>query len=213
MYSTISEGNFKMGNVPSISLPPIKTCSPGLPCFKHCYAKQSYIQFPTVRQALDRNLARYIADPKRYFGSVAWYIRRKKLGMFRWHTSGDLPDANYLTGVIQVAKALPDCKFLIFTKKYELVKGVRMPKNLTLVLSAWPTIKLPRTRRPIAFMRDSANDKRIKNAIECQGGCATCSLCWNLRMSNRNVMFPLHSGAIASAKARKARKLKKLAAK
>jgi len=210
MYAAISSRNSKMGAVPSVSLPPIKTCAPGLPCFKHCYAKQQYAQYPTVRNAYNRNLARYLSDPSRYFGSVAWYIRRKKLGMFRFNVSGDLPDRAYLDGVIQVAKALPDCKFLIFTKKYELVKGVRMPKNLTLVLSAWPAMKLPRTTRPIAFMDHNGNEPRAKGAIQCKGGCATCGLCWHLRMSKRNVVFPLHSGALASAKARRQRKLDKL---
>jgi hypothetical protein len=210
MYAAISTGNTKMGAVPSVSLPPIKTCAPGLPCFKYCYAKQNYIQFPIVKRAYDRNLARYLANPDRYFRSILWYVRTKKLDMFRWHVSGDVPSTEYLRGMIRVANLAPNCKFLAFTKKYELVKGVEFPKNLTVVLSAWPKVKLPRTRLPKAFVQDG-NERRRRNAIQCQGGCSTCGLCWNLRMSKRNVMFPLHGGWVNSAKARRERKLQKLA--
>ena len=207
MYATLSEGNSKLGAVPSVSLPPIVTCSKNLPCYKNCYALQQYKQYPNTRRAYDRNLRRWKSNPDRYFGSIIWQIRRKGIVLFRWHVSGDIPALSYIKGMIRVAEALPGTRFLVFTKRYDWVKGVQFPKNVSMVLSAWPGLPLPKTSLPIAFMCDESNpDPRIKNALSCPGGCESCAKCWLLQRLQKNVVFPLHSGAIASAKARKNRK-------
>lgn len=206
-YACISSGNMKLGSVHSISLPPIKTCAKRLPCHKMCYARQSYKQYPGVRRAYDRNLARWKSDPDRYFGSIAWQIVDKGLLFFRWHVSGDIPAKSYIQGMIDVANKVPGCRFLAFTKRYDWVSGIRFPRNLTVVLSAWPGVKLPKTTRPIAFMQDGCESRsRAKTALHCPGGCQNCGRCWILPQLKRDVVFPLHSGPIASAKARRLRK-------
>lgn len=206
-YATISDGNFKLGSIRSISLPPIITCPRGTPCSKQCYALQSYRQYPVVLLAWTRNLRRWRENPDRYFRSIIWQIKKRNLKFFRWHSGGDIPSPQYLQGMIEVAKALSSCKFLCFTKRYSWISGIRFPSNLTMVVSAWPGVKLPCTTRPIAFM-DDGNEARIKNAISCPGNCQDCGMCWALPGLKKNVVFPLHSGVIASANARRGKKRK-----
>ena len=53
---SISNGNSKMGKIPSVSLPPILTCPKGTPCAKRCYAKRIYNRYPSVKNAYDKEL-------------------------------------------------------------------------------------------------------------------------------------------------------------
>jgi len=61
---------------------------------------------------------------------------------FRFHVSGDIPDASYLARMVEVASRQPHCQILCFTKRYELVDACLteigpFPTNLHLILSAW----------------------------------------------------------------------------
>jgi hypothetical protein len=52
----ISNGNRKMGQIPSVSLPPIVTCKNCATCAKKCYAAKLARIYPTVRDSYNRNL-------------------------------------------------------------------------------------------------------------------------------------------------------------
>lgn len=193
-YATISNGNTKLGSIPSLSLPPMLTCEKGLPCYRDCYARQAYNQYPLTEAAYDRNVLNAYNNPDRFFRSVAWWLRTNKPTMFRWHSSGDIPAVWYLDGMVTLAKQFPDVRFLCFTKRYKFVARRRFPKNLSVVLSVWPGMKLPRTTRPLCFV-DDGRENRIKNAIPCSGGCDSCGMCWYLPELNRNVVIKLHGVA------------------
>ena len=203
MFATLSQGNQKLGSVVSVSLPPIITCGKKLPCFKDCYGHHQYKQYPNVRLAYDRNLRRWKANPDRYFGSIIWQIKKRNVEMFRWHVAGDIPAKSYIDGIIRVGLAVPDCRFLLFTKRYDWVAGIRFPKNVSVILSVWPGLPLPKSTRPRAFLQNGL-EKRAQGALSCPGGCETCGRCWVLPKIKRDVVFPLHAGWIASLKARKA---------
>jgi hypothetical protein len=191
-HVTISEGNRKVGSVPSISLPPIVTCNPRAKCFKDCYVLKSFRIWPDVRKAYQKNLQTYNTDPKTYFDAIDNWIKIRKPTLFRYHVSGDIPNRAYLTGMIKVALNNPDVKFLAFTKRYNLNKLFKnIPENLSIVISAWPGMRLPSTTLPIAFM-DDGSEKRINNAIDCFGNCETCGMCWSLKKINKNVVFKKH---------------------
>ena len=53
---SISKGNSKMGDIPSVSLPPCTTCNPEAPCFKKCYAVKIQRLYKTVKTAYENNL-------------------------------------------------------------------------------------------------------------------------------------------------------------
>jgi hypothetical protein len=71
-----------------------------------------------------------------------------------------------------------------------------VPENLTVVLSAWPGVKIAKgilRGFPVAWMRDPKNpDPRIPaDARECDGGCDKCLLCWGLK-PGESVFFNKH---------------------
>ena len=199
---TVSRGNSKIGKMLSVSLTPITTCRVDAPCFKDCYArKHAYTLYPQVRKAWDGNLKAYRDRPDWYFHQIYLSIKRaKSYKACRWCVGGDIPDFDYLLGMVTIAEAFPEMLFVCFTKKYDLVEqyetSARFPKNLSMIVSAWPGLPLPKgieKHRPIAWMRDpKAPDKRIpKTAVECPGRCDTCLLCHKMK-AGQSVVFERH---------------------
>lgn len=63
----ISNGNTKLGQVPNISFPPVKTCRKKVPCAKDgCYALKFYRMWPAVKNAWDENYKLYKKDPAQF---------------------------------------------------------------------------------------------------------------------------------------------------
>jgi len=189
---TISDGNMKVGHIASISLPPVITCNPKAKCHKDCYVLKSFRIYPSVRQAYHKNLDTFKNDPELYFKSISDWLSIRKPDYFRFHVSGDIPNKTYLDGMIFLAESHPKVKFLAFTKRYEFNRYFTdLPYNLSIIISAWPGMRLPSTKLPIAFMQDGT-EKRVKNAIPCPGNCETCGMCWELKNINKNVVFKKH---------------------
>jgi len=199
----IQRGNTKLGKVLNVSLPPGRTCSPSVPCFNQgCYARKFYHLRGACRNAWDHNYALAMTKRDFYFEFIRATVALGEPELFRWHVSGDIPDADYLVRMIAVAQACPKTRFLCFTKQYGIVaaqpwkgRGARAVKNLNVVVSAWPGLPIPAELRsfPTAWMRDRKNpDPRIPaDAVECDGGCDTCGLCWMLE-PGRSVVFVKH---------------------
>lgn len=183
----ISDGNDKIGKCPNVSTPPGSTCN-GM-C-KGCYALNIYRRYGTVRTAWDNNLLLLKKNRKRFFREIGVYLTYAKRRFFRWHVSGDIADQDYLENMKRLARENPDIRFLAFTKRYELTYR-NIPKNLSIVMSAWPGKPLPRKNLPIAFMQDGT-ETRVKNAMECVGSCEDCGLCWYLKELRKNVVFYKH---------------------
>ena len=192
----IKDGNSKLGAVANLSLPPVLTCNKKAPCtVKGCYAK-SLRRFPGVVRLWESNWRQWQERPLTYESQISEYLDTHELSLFRWHTSGDIPDADYWQMMLRIARKFPWVNFLAFTKQHDLIKG-RVPDNLAVVLSAWNDFHIPvklRRRFRVAWMRDPKNpDPRIpKNALKCPGNCESCGLCWALRKLNRDVVFNKH---------------------
>lgn len=199
----IMSGNSKMGSVLHINLPPCKSCDTSLPCFtvpKACYAINFYRFRQNVRDSWESNWRVLMRDRDRYFGAVEDALLRKRPKMFRWHSAGDIPDSDYLRRMLVIAKHYPWVKFMVFTKKYDIVglnvRAGNRPKNLAVVLSGWPGVTIPpaiRRRFPTAWMRDPKNpDPQIPVTAQlCSGKCETCCRCWNL-VAGESVVFKKH---------------------
>ena len=67
---SISNGNSKMGHIPSVSLPPIVTCKNCSSCAKKCYAAKLCRMYKTVREAYARNLEILKENRNAYFNQV-----------------------------------------------------------------------------------------------------------------------------------------------
>lgn len=198
-------GNTKLGRTMHVNLPPPRSCDTSLPCFRggrECYAMKFYGLRANVRKAWDANWHKLMTARPDYFDAIYEAVRKRKPALFRWHSAGDIPDADYLKCVVGVADWCPDTAFMVFTKKYDLIaqcpllRRGRKPANLTVVLSMWPGVKIPASisrRFPKAWMLDPKRpDPRIPaTARECGGGCDTCGLCWHLK-PGQSVVFHKH---------------------
>ena len=197
-YVKVSNTNSKLGGqIYSINLPPVVTCRADAPCFKGCYACKGNWLFPNVKNSLQHNLEAYKSNPDLFFESVA--IQTALVRFCRWHSSGDIVDMQYFEGMCKVARKNKDTHYLCFTKKYEIIneflsKGKRIPKNLSIVFSAWSNwipenpYDLPMT---YVYGKEFNNELIPKDAIPCGGKCETCQACWTLK-KGQHVYFLKH---------------------
>lgn len=199
MYVSISKGNEKLGDIPSISLPSVLTCR-ACECNKKCYARRIELRRPNVKNAYQNNLTVLNSDPETYWREVEATIMLSRF--FRFHVSGDIPDMEYLRKMVAVSERNKYCQVLCFTKKYELVNsfiddGGVLPENLHLVFSAWRGLKMPNPHGlPEAHVRyRDGTTTAGTGAIECGGNCTECACtsggCWSLK-SGEQVVFNEH---------------------
>lgn len=196
----ISTSVSKLGvSIPTINLPPVVTCRANAPCIKGCYALKGHFAFPAVKNRLNENLQAYKENPKAFFQAIE--VAASNARFFRYHSSGDIVDYNYLAGMCRVARKVKSCKFLCFTKKYELVNQYvadkhLIPGNLTIVFSCWKEFvpdnpyNFPTTW--VYFPKEGdCNGLIPKDSIPCTGKCYECHACWQLR-KGQSVVFKKH---------------------
>ena len=195
----ISKGNSKLGAIPSVSLPSIKTCR-NCACQEKCYAQKLERLRPSVKNAYEHNLGVLLSDPITYWREVEASVMMSRF--FRFHVSGDIPNATYLENMAAVAGRNSHCEILCFTKRYEMVnefiqKNGELPSNLHMIFSGWVGLDMANPfSLPEAHVRyrDGSTTAR-EDAIECGGNCTECALteggCWNLQ-KGQQVIFNEH---------------------
>ena len=205
---TVSTANSKLGKqIASVNLPAGITCRPDAPCRNGCYALKGRFMFKSTRACHERNLQSFFDDKENYFNYIAGRCSLERYAHFRWHSSGDIVNDDYLAGIVRVAAAASETKFLCFTKKYELVnnfiaKGGKIPENLTIVFSCWGDFvpdnpyDLPTSYARFNKVSSIDSDENIPDdAVECKGSCKDCvhteMNCWNLK-NGQSVVFNKH---------------------
>ena len=195
----ISSGNSKMGSVPSVSLPSIKTCRQ-CACQSKCYAQKLERLRPAVRNAYQHNLEVLINEPETYWREVEASVMMSRF--FRFHVSGDIPTAEYLANMVAVAGRNSHCEILCFTKRYEMVnefieQNGELPSNLHMIFSGWIGLDMVNPfSLPEAHVRyRDGSTTACEDAVECGGNCTECALteggCWNLQ-KGQQVVFNEH---------------------
>jgi len=188
-----------MGSIQSVSLPSGVTCK-ACDCNQKCYAKRIERRRKSVREAYQNNLSILNAEPETYWREVEAAIMLSRY--FRFHVSGDIPDALYFSNMVEVAKRNSHCEILCFTKKYEIVNdyltdGNVLPDNLHIIFSAWVGLKMTNPfSLPEAHVRyRDGTTTANSNAKECGGNCTECAVtdagCWTLH-SGEQVVFNEH---------------------
>lgn len=178
----ISNGNSKLGSIPSISLPPVKTCGDVL-CAKDCYALNITKRFKHVKGQWEENLNYYKTFPTKFFGELFFWLVNNKPSHFRFHVGGDCPDKAYLEEVYCISRSLPHIKFMMFTKRYDWVDPNKIPNNLAILLSIWPYMKQP-TNNDLANVWVRGDLRVPEGAFVCKGVCTECFQCWNKKTKN-----------------------------
>lgn len=186
MRVKISKGNIKLGKISNISLSPVFSC-PTAPCNQYCYAVKTTRLRSAARRAWKTNLSFYKEHPEDFFFEIRCWLVVNETKEFRWHVGGDIPNYHYFCRMAEIARQFPDIRFMVFTKRYGYIKEYgHIPKNLAVIFSAWPGWKIPRTTRPIAFIK---GDPRAKNYIVCEGRCDLCYQCFDLPELKKNVLL------------------------
>lgn len=185
---SISKGNTKMGAIPSVSLPPVITCPKGAPCASKCYAAKLCRIYPNVRNSYQNNLDILNDNWGEYWRQVRNAVAMSKY--FRFHVSGDIPNACYFKEIVITARQHPDTQILAFTKQYSVVNHYidtfgELPENLKIIFSEWGEQKpenpynLP-TSAVIFKGTEPRDDWKI-----CGGNCTVCACrgvgCWELK--------------------------------
>ena len=206
----ISVGNSKMGPIPSFSLPPITTCRCGVPCAKRCYVRRFHKH---VLDAFEENLevAQNLIRLENELNT--WFSLHKVVKIFRIHVSGDYFSVPYLKMWIRIARNHKDIQFFSFSKQWDVVRQSitwphNLPKNFTMILSAWMPIgdrdvwmppKDLFDNYPIAYVIDPKNTaeqmigtRRLLRTQECMGNCEACGLCFHRRKKDGDILFSLH---------------------
>ena len=201
----ISEGNRKMGSIPSVSLPAVLSCDPAAPCAVDgtCYVVANMYRGPWWRNVLQSHLANFAlwnADPESYFAQLSGWIERRRPELFRVHVSGDCPTEDYMNRVFKLGHKLicagVETRVLMFTKRFGWLpprqRGI--PANVSVVASGWHGMPRPPKGYRVAWMMDPADpDSRIpKSALRCPGGCESCGMCWDIYKLKRDVYFHKH---------------------
>ena len=193
---SISNGNTKMGAIPSVSLPACITCNPAAPCFKKCYAVRMARRYKTVTAAYARNLEILNSDPSAYWVQVKAAASMTRF--FRFHVSGDIPNGEYFNHMVQAATELPGTTFLAFTKQYHIVNtyfdnGGTIPANLVIIFSNWGAWKCENPHGlPVCevVLKGSAPAPDWKI---CGGNCTECACrgvgCWELKKGDTIAIY------------------------
>jgi len=195
----LSPGNSKMGSIPSVSLPALKTCRV-CGCNKECYALKLERLRKNVRAAYQANLDLLNSDSETYWREVKGAIMMARY--FRFHVSGDIPDAEYFENMVRVAADCPHCEILCFTKKFNIInewiaKGNQLPSNLHIIFSGWVGLEMENPYSlPEAHVRYRSGDTTARpDAIPCGGNCTKCAVtnggCWTLK-NGQQVVFDKH---------------------
>lgn len=199
MPVSISRGNEKMGVIQSVSLPSGITCRP-CACIEKCYARRIERLRKSVRRAYQNNYHILLTEPEVYWREVEAAIMLSRY--FRFHVSGDIPNADYLLQMVQIAGRNGHCQILCFTKRYELINaylsgGGIFPNNLHIVFSAWAGLSMVNPfSLPEAHVRyRNGSTTAAKTAHECGGNCTECAItddgCWVLK-NGEQVVFNEH---------------------
>lgn len=190
------------GDIKSFSIAP---CGASRACWGICYARGCAFK-PAVKNKWGENFR--IADEVERSLSARLHFEDtivNEIGevckYFRLHASGDfMGRKNYFLAWMNIARRLPGCRFLAFTKDYELVtlakKAGMIPENFQIVVSHHPAyedeFKKAREFFPAAYINVLTDE--IDGMNRCAESCAECKLCWHM-VPEAEVVFPYHGWA------------------
>lgn len=195
---SISKGNKKMGEIKSVSLPPIVTCAENCTCAKKCYAAKLCRIYKNVKASYNRNLEILNNNPAEYWNQINKVLSTSEF--FRFHVSGDIPTYEYLIKMVETVRNNPNCEVLVFTKRYSFVNkamnnGVEIPSNFHILLSEWTGMTMENPYNfPVAHVIFKGEEPEANWNI-CTGNCLECAKkkvnCWALK-NGEHVAFHEH---------------------
>lgn len=172
----VSQGNSKIGNVPSISfMPDGETCRRNAVCRNHCYGRNLIKFRPSLAKNLRENEAAWKASKEVFENQLRSHLILSSNRFFRYFVFGDIPDYSFYVMMIRLADEFENIKFMGYTSHIDL--NYYSAPNLVLRSSIWPndTVKTERYYH-------SANIVKTPTGFNflCPGSCPKCGFtCWN----------------------------------
>ncbi len=186
-----SPGNTKLGRILNFSLPPVTTC-PGATswCKKHCYARKGYLKAGSVQKRWQEN---YELTQREDFVDIAVKLleRWKKKGykIVRLHVAGDFYSQEYLNKWFEIARRLPDIKFVAYTRSW-MLNFANKPANMLIYYSVDPeTRHFPAKKMPLAFVPETLAPEGTHKCQYPKVTCDKCMFCYN---GKGDVAFSIH---------------------
>jgi len=194
---TFGEGNIKLGEVFTFSLPSVITC-PGASiwCKKYCYSLSYERLRPTCRSAYEQNLL-LAKDPKQ-FEKIIIGVLPRILPCMRIHVSGDFWSKEYIESWIKICLAFPQTKFWTYTRSWTVpnlvgpLEQLRLLPNIEIFASTDPTMPNPPDEWRAAFIDSDERSKglRCSQQEELLNSCLECGYCF--RKEKGDVIFKVH---------------------
>ena len=111
---SLGEGNSKVGEVLTFSLPSATTCPGASPwCLKHCYAHRYERIRPKSRKAYQNNLV--LANDTERFTRTMIGILPRIMPCMRIHVAGDFHSRSYVDAWRKICTSLPETYFWSYT--------------------------------------------------------------------------------------------------
>lgn len=204
--------NRKLNGIYTVKTLPVLTCD-GIcgKCVAGCYAVKLNNLFAGSRAVCAHNTAVLELNPEAYFTGIEDFC--KTVTEFRWHESGEVTNDYYMRQVISIAANCPNCDFLLYTKRLNLLGlyagMIHSVKNLHTVASCMDYDDLTNTanlgfpRTVVNYSHDGVSVKYKKafrlpdnsNIYECKSDCSICKKdnigCWN-KESDYITVFEAH---------------------
>lgn len=196
---TLSTKNSKLGGTTiQFNFLPEHSCDKNAPCYNSgCYAKKGNYNYKKVLMGSFKNMLLYQKDKKEFTSQIIKALNGDIMyKYFRWFSSGDIVDYDFIGVMVEIAKKTPQTHFLCYTKKYTLINVYlsknKLPKNLTIIFSGWGDnwtfenpYNLPTT--DVIFK----GDKKEKIGFTCKGECEKCRKCWFAK-NGEKILFNKH---------------------
>ncbi len=134
----LQAGNKKLSrDILIFNLPPGKSCLNCKECYKTCYARKAYKQYPNVKISWNYNLELAKNDPEKLFNSIVNQLKSTKKSIIRIHSSGDFFSQGYIDLWEKIIKSFPDKRFYVYTKVNKILdfSNIRKLNNFNLIKS------------------------------------------------------------------------------
>jgi len=134
----LQAGNKKLSrDILIFNLPPGKSCLNCKECYKTCYARKAYRQYPNVKISWDYNLSIARNDPEYLFDLLVLQLKGTKKNIIRIHSSGDFFSQEYIDLWERIILLFPDKKFYAYTKVNNILNfnKINKLKNFNLIES------------------------------------------------------------------------------
>lgn len=194
---SFGEGNRKIGDVFSFSLPSGITC-PGQSawCQKHCNMQRLEKLRPNCRASYSRNFK--LSQNPEYFQKIVMGVLPRILPCMRIHVSGDFWSADYIQSWITICKAFPQTQFWAYTRSWTIpdlspgLETLRALNNVQLFASTDPLMRHPPPDWRSAFVDRNPKAKGMLCPQQ-QGtidSCLDCGYCFSEKSGD--VIFKVH---------------------